>query len=63
MLAIIIGVVLIALGMMVFNAWLFLQDEGLGAICLLLTALVIICCLATLTDIGTFNTMVVHFGL
>ena len=63
MLAIIIGVTLIALGMMVFNAWLFLQDEELGAICLLLTALVIICCLATLTDIGTFNTSVVHFGL
>ena len=57
MLAIIIGVVLIALGMMVLNAWLFLQDEGLGAICLWLTALVVICGLAALTDIGTFNTL------
>ena len=62
MLAIIIGVVLIALGMMVLNAWLFLQDEGLGVICIMATLLVVVCCLATLTDIGTFNTMAVYIG-
>jgi hypothetical protein len=62
MLAIIIGIVLIALGMMVFNAWLYLHDDYLGAICIMVTLLVVICCLVALTDLGTFNTMKIVYG-
>lgn len=53
MLAIVIGIALMALGMILLSDWMFEQDEFAGVCCMICTMLVIICCLAALTDLGT----------
>jgi len=46
------GATLISLGMLVTTIKLFKRDEFAGIICLVLTVMVIVCSLATITDIA-----------
>ena len=47
------GAVIIVIATWIFNAWIYEKDEYIGCVMLMISLLIVICALATITDIAS----------